>query len=878
MKRITRSLVACWVLAAALLATVAPARAEQQPSSEVLLPYFEVNLQNASAANTFFAVGNSLDKPVGVEITIYTNWGIQIAKSNLTLAARQVRNFNLRNWLAGDLPDRKLSTAELNHFKAALSGQRSPKDKFFYASQIAPGLAVGYVRVKTLGQPQPDALWGDYFLLDPGQGSAEGDTLINLDPTTGCAGGCKRHALRFVTTGTFDAGTQIVIVSDVAAKPSKTAQPAGLVQADTLAFDEAGQALGGNRLSLLPVQVISAADLGLRQPAGWIDLETEATSYVAVHYSSKKSFGVALMSYCLPPGNPAAPGLLLQKLTNGLDANLVPGPMLKIGSPVLWEYIVENTGDLRLTDIEVSDDDTRLSVSCPKTELAPGERMTCTAHGTAEACQYVNVGTATALTADGQSLSVDDASHYFGDENAAIDVELLVNGKDADSLADELTVNAGAKIDWTYIVTNKGDVTLNEIKVSDDKGNAVSCPKGSLRPGESMTCAVSGGEAASGQVVKMGSASAKTTCGEVRDEDPGYYEGKPPDIPQPPGISIKKLTNNDDCAAAPGRSLSLGSAVRWDYIVTNIGKIRLDNIQVKDDKEGAVACPKTSLQPDESMTCAKTGVARVCQYSNTGTVTASSSDGKAATSSDTSWYFGQSRPALQIKTWTNGQDGAKISAGAPVQWTYQVTNSGDVALRDVRVTDDKLGAVSCPKTSLQPGESMTCSAGGTAASGPHSNVGTVKGTADTLCGGDASASDPSSYEGVNGPPPCNGKPSLTELWPPNHKMVDIQVLGIVDPNGDPVTIKITGITQDEPVEEKGDGNTGPDGAGVGTSTAQVRAERSGLEDGRVYEIHYSATDNQGAACTGSVFVGVPHDQRGTPPVDSGQYYDSTVAK
>src|SRR6185295_2846286 len=392
MKRITRFLMILGVLAAALL-SAAPARAEQQPSSEVLLPYFEVNLQNASAANTFFAVANALDKPVDVEITIYTNWGIQIAKNNLTLAARQVRNFNLRSWLAGDLPNRKLSTAEANHFKAALTGQRSPKDSLYYASQVAPNLAVGYVRIKTVGQPQPDALWGDYFLLDPSLGSAEGDTLINLDPSTGCAGGCKRHALRFVTTGTFDAGTQVVILSDVAGKPSKTATPASYAGADTLAYDEAGQALGGNRLRLLPVQVISAADLGLRQPSGWIDLETDATSFVAVHYSSKKSFGVALMSYCLPPGPPATPGLRLQKLT---------------------------TGDVRLTDVEVGDDDARITVSCPKTELAPGEQMTCTGHGTADACQYVNTGTATALTADGKSLSVDDESHYFGDENAAI--------------------------------------------------------------------------------------------------------------------------------------------------------------------------------------------------------------------------------------------------------------------------------------------------------------------------------------------------------------------------------------------------------------------------------------------------------------------------
>jgi hypothetical protein len=882
MNRTTRSLLVFLVLAAALLGAV-PAAAEPRPSSEVLLPYFEINLLKPSASNTVFAVGNALAKPVDIEITVYTNWGLPVVKSNLTLAARQVRNFNLRNWIAGDLPDRKLSSTEVSHLKAALSGQRSPRDTLYYSSSIGSGVAVGSIRVKALGKPQPDALWGNYFLINGdskslAQSSVQGDTLINLDPGVECRGGCSRHGLRFLTEGTFDDGTQLVIWSEAAVAPSATSQPASYVQADTLAYNEAGQALGGSRLRLLPVQVVSVADLGLREASGWIDLQTDRTSVVAVHYSSKKLYGVALMSYCLPdpPADPGFPGIRIQKLTNGADAVAAPGPSIKVGAPVLWEYIVENTGELALTDVEVSDDDGSIAVSCPKAELGPGERMTCTGRGTAQACQYKNLGTATAKRSDGKSVSADDESYYFGDENAAIGLRLLVNGQDADSVAAQLNVEAGSKLDWTYIVTNQGDVALNEIKVSDDKGDAVSCPRTSLRPGESMTCGASG-TAGNGQVVKMGSASGKTTCAEVRDDDPGYYNGKPHED-KFPGLTIRKLTDGGDYSAAPGKNIPIGGTVRWDYIVTNTGGLKLDNIQVKDDKEGAVSCPKSSLQPDESMTCSKTGVVKACQYSNVGTVTATAPNGTAASASDASWYFGQSHPALQIKAYTNGKDGAEIPTGSPVQWTYVVTNSGDVALRDVRVTDDHVANVSCPKSGLQAGESMTCSASGVAGKGPFSNTATATGTADTLCGGNASASDPSQYMGINLPPPCNGKPSLDSLWPPNHKMVDIQVLGIVDPNGDPVTIKVTGITQDEPVDEKGDGNTGPDGAGVGTSTAQVRAERSGLNDGRVYAIHYNANDNQGGGCSGTVFVGVPHDQSGAPPVDSGQIYDSTVSK
>ena len=880
MSRNSQALLAGLMLAVALL-TAMPAGAQLQPSSEVLLPYFEVDLQKASASNTLLDIGNVLDKPVDVEITVSTNWGIQIAKTSLTLAGHQVRSFNLRSWLAGELPGKRLNGVEMNHFKAALTGQRSPKDNLFYASQVGPGIAVGSVRIKTLGKPQPDALWGTYFLIDGDQSSGEGDTLINLDAGTGCIGGCKRHALRFLTGGAFDGGTQVVVWSDVAGKPSSSSSPAGYVQADTLAYDDAGQPLGGSRLRLMPVQVVSVADLGLSQTSGSIDLQTEAASIVAVHYSSKSRFGVSLMSYCLPViYDPGDPGLHIEKLTNGEDADTAPGPSIKVGQPVLWEYVVENTGGVALTKVQVSDDK-GVDVSCPKAALGPGERMTCTGRGIAEACQYENIGTATARTPDDELVSAADPSHYFGDQNAAIGIELLVNGDEADTPAGP-TVNVGSKISWTYFVTNKGDVALNSVKVSDGLGAAVSCPKASLRPGESMTCTASG-TASKGQVKNAGSVTGQSSCSEVHAEDPGYYFGRE-DTPESPSISIRKLTNSDDCGSAPGKSIAVGSQVRWDYIVSNNGKVKLDDVRVADDKEGLVSCPKTSLQPGESMTCSKSGVAKACQYSNVGTVTAVSSGTKAAAShSDQSWYFGQTSPALQIKTYTNGQDanagtGPEIKAGSAVQWTYTVTNSGNVALRDVRVTDDHVANVSCPKTTLQPGESMTCSTSGVAIDGQYSNVGTATGTADTICGGGASASDPSHYLGtdVNDPPKCNAKPSLASLWPPNHKMVDIDILGVTDPNGDPVTVRIEGITQDELVNEKGDGNTGPDGAGVGTSTAQVRAERSGLGDGRVYAIRFSARDNRGGSCSGSVFVGVPHDQRGTPPVDSGQVYDSTV--
>ena len=106
-------------------------------------------------------------------------------------------------------------------------------------------------------------------------------------------------------------------------------------------------------------------------------------------------------------------------------------------------------------------------------------------------------------------------------------------------------------------------------------------------------------------------------------------------------------------------------------------------------------------------------------------------------------------------------------------------------------------------------------------------------------------------------------------------MTSINILGVTDYDGDAISINIDGIYQDEPVDGTGDGNTAPDGAGVGTDTAMVRAERDGAGNGRVYTIYFTASDGQGNSCQGDVEVGVPQSKFGHPYND-GPLYDSTI--
>lgn len=154
------------------------------------------------------------------------------------------------------------------------------------------------------------------------------------------------------------------------------------------------------------------------------------------------------------------------------------------------------------------------------------------------------------------------------------------------------------------------------------------------------------------------------------------------------------------------------------------------------------------------------------------------------------------------------------------------------------------------------------------AAGPHTATATAFGT-DAL--GAGSVTDIHTFF-VNAPPDCTAvTPSLTELWPPNHKMRLITLTGATDPDGDVVTLTVTHVTQDEPLNGPADGNTTPDATpGPASDQVNLRAERAGTGDGRVYRISFTGSDGRGGTCTGTSIVGVPHDQgNGSVPVDSG---------
>ncbi len=115
----------------------------------------------------------------------------------------------------------------------------------------------------------------------------------------------------------------------------------------------------------------------------------------------------------------------------------------------------------------------------------------------------------------------------------------------------------------------------------------------------------------------------------------------------------------------------------------------------------------------------------------------------------------------------------------------------------------------------------------------------------------------------------------SELWPPNHNMIEVEPVFTVSDNcSDDITIELASITSNESDETNtfdlnydntlGDGHTIDDIQVDTDETIYLRAERSGEGDGRVYILTYRAVDQAGNQSLARASVFVPHDQ--------GQHY------
>ncbi len=223
------ALVALGGQASAVICTV-----DDVPGATLLLPYFEVDLANTNGVTTLFSINNASATAVLAHVVVWSDLSVPVLDFNVYLTGYDVQSINMRDILAGNLPQTasagqdpndtispkgnfsqdinfascngQLPTGALpatfvSHLQTALTGQFSNLLGGCAGLAYGDNIARGYVTVDTVNNctlrfpgdlgyfgaggtgdaTNQNVLWGDYFYVNSATNRADGETLVHIE-------------------------------------------------------------------------------------------------------------------------------------------------------------------------------------------------------------------------------------------------------------------------------------------------------------------------------------------------------------------------------------------------------------------------------------------------------------------------------------------------------------------------------------------------------------------------------------------------------------------------------------------------------------------------------------------------------------------------
>ena len=223
------ALVALGGQASAVICTV-----DDVPGATLLLPYFEVDLANTNGVTTLFSINNASATAVLAHVVVWSDLSVPVLDFNVYLTGYDVQSINMRDILAGNLPQTasagqdpndtispkgtfsqdinfascngQLPTGALpasfvTHLQTALTGQFSNLLGGCAGLAYGDNIARGYVTADTVNNctlrfpgdlgyfgaggtgdaTNQNVLWGDYFYINSATNRADGETLVHIE-------------------------------------------------------------------------------------------------------------------------------------------------------------------------------------------------------------------------------------------------------------------------------------------------------------------------------------------------------------------------------------------------------------------------------------------------------------------------------------------------------------------------------------------------------------------------------------------------------------------------------------------------------------------------------------------------------------------------
>ena len=403
------------------------------------------------------------------------------------------------------------------------------------------------------------------------------------------------------------------------------------------------------------------------------------------------------------------------------------GAPSKAGDPVTWTVTVKNTGNVTLSNVNVTDSlaGATFASGCAfasPISLSPGQSASCVAsygvtQTNVDAGSVTNTASATGKPPVGANVTDSDVNTVTITPAAALDVTKTVKSG--------APVKAGDPVVWTVTVKNTGNVTLTNVTVTDALSGATivtpcgfSSPIASLAPSASVACDVS-----------YSVTQANVDAGSVTNS--ATATGKPPVGANVTGTGTNKVTITPAAAVdvtktvKSGTPAKAGDPVVWTVTVKNTGNVTLTNVTVTDALSGATivtpcgfSSPIATMAPAATVSCdvsysVTQANVDAGSVTNTASVTGKPPVGANVTDSDANTVTITPAPALDVTKTV--KSGAPVKVGDLVVWTVTVKNTGNVTLTNVTVTDALSGATivtpcgfSSPIATMAPAATVSC--------------------------------------------------------------------------------------------------------------------------------------------------------------------------
>ena len=470
------------------------------------------------------------------------------------------------------------------------------------------------------------------------------------------------------------------------------------------------------------------------------------------------------------PGNntsttTAGPAAISSLKNAGTPVDVNENGIVDEGDTIQYTFDVTNTGLVPLSDISVADPKVG-AVVCPEPTLAPGAEQTCAAEAPyaitaadVELGSVNNSATATGTTADGDPVTSTPSTTSTPTTAAAPAITVV---KSADP-SEAATYEAGQVVTYSFVVTNTGNVPLNDVTVVEGEFTGtgdlsdVACPADTLAVDAQFVC----------------TATYTLTQADVDAEEltnTATAEGTPPGAttPTPSTPSTVTIPNVADPSLTVVKSASeetitaAGEEITYSFVVTNTGNVTLDGIAV-DETEfsgtgdlSAVVCPTDTLVPGQYTTCTATYTVTQADVDagelTNAAVAEGTTPGGDPVPSDPSTVTVpvDQTPALTVVKSSNV---VAAAVGQEITYSFLVTNTGNVTITDPTVNEGEfsgtgeLSEIACPADdTLAPGDDITCTATYVVTqadvnAGTITNTATVTGT--TPGGEPTEPSDPS---------------------------------------------------------------------------------------------------------------------------------------